>query len=77
MKILSLLCREGKYDDAAESLGELIQYFDRHEPKSHYLYYEAGQLFSRVVRRVKHSNNLFKLSFVKQGFINFESNRLI
>ena len=52
MKILSLLCREGKYDDAAESLGELIQYFDRHEPKSHYLYYEAGQLFSRVVRRV-------------------------
>lgn len=48
MIILSLLCREGKYHDAADAIGELIQYFDRHEPKSHSLYYEAGQLFSRV-----------------------------
>ena len=50
MKIMFLLCRDGKYDEAAEAIGELIQYYDRYEPKSHYLYYEAGKLFSRVVR---------------------------
>ena len=49
MKILFLLCRDGKYDEAAEGIGELIQYYDRYEPKSHCLYYEAGKLFSRVV----------------------------
>ena len=49
MKIIFLLCRDGKYDEAAEGIGELIQYYDRYEPKSHYLYYEAGKLFSRVV----------------------------
>lgn len=52
MKIMFLLCRDGKYDEAADAIGELIQYYDRYEPKSHYLYYEAGKLFSRVVRAV-------------------------
>ncbi|CAB4022833.1 tetratricopeptide repeat 21B-like, partial [Paramuricea clavata] len=51
MKIMFLLCRDGKYDEAAEQIGELIQCYDRYEPKSHYLYYEAGKLFSRVCGR--------------------------
>lgn len=58
MKIMFLLCRNGKYDEAAEGIGELIQYYDRYEPKSHFLYYEAGKLFSRMVSPLLKSKSL-------------------
>ena len=53
MSIISFLCRDGKYDEAAEKISELIHLYDRHEPKSHSLYFEAGRLFSRVVSLAK------------------------
>ena len=47
--ILHLLCREGKYTEAAAALGELVTLMDRFEPKAHHLYYLYSACFSRMV----------------------------
>ncbi|XP_046864441.1 tetratricopeptide repeat protein 21B-like isoform X2 [Xenia sp. Carnegie-2017] len=51
MSIISFLFLDGKYDEAAEKISELIHLYDRHEPKSHSLYFEAERLYSRVCGR--------------------------
>ena len=50
MLTLQLLAREGKYDKAADKIGELIQLLDRFEPNNHALYYDMSLAFARMVR---------------------------
>lgn len=49
MLTLHLLAREGKYDEAADKIGELIQLMDRFEPNNHTLYYDTSLPFARMV----------------------------
>ena len=49
MLVLNLLAREGKYDDAAGSLSDLVQLLDRFEPRNHALYYDMSLAFARLV----------------------------
>ena len=50
MLTLHLLAREGRYDEAADRIGELIQLIDRFEPNNHALYYDTSLAFARMVR---------------------------
>ena len=49
MLVLSLLAREGKYDEAAGSLSDVVQLLDRFEPRNHALYFEMSLAFARLV----------------------------
>jgi hypothetical protein len=49
MLVLNLLAREGKYDDAAGSLSDIVQLLDRFEPRNHTLYYDMSLAFARLV----------------------------
>ena len=49
MLTLDLLAREGKYDEAADKIGELIQLIDRFEPNNHALYFDMSLAFARMV----------------------------
>ena len=50
MFVLNLLAREGKCEDAAGSLSDLVQLLDLFEPRNHSLYYDMSLAFSRLVR---------------------------
>lgn len=52
MLTLHLLAREGKYEEAAAKIGELIQILDRFEPNNHALYYDVALPFARMVSTV-------------------------
>ena len=49
MLILHMLCQEGRHNEAAAKLGDLIELVDRFEGKNHNLYYSLSKTFSRVV----------------------------
>ena len=49
MLVLNLLAREGKYDEAAGSLSDVVQLLDRFEPRNHTLYYDMSLAFARLV----------------------------
>ena len=49
MLTLHLLAREGRYSEAADKIGELIQLLDRFEPNNHALYYNMSLAFARMV----------------------------
>ena len=49
MQTLNLLACEGKYDEAADRIGELIQLLDRFEPTNHALYFDISLAFARMV----------------------------
>jgi len=51
MVVMYTLCREGKYSEASDRLGELIQMVDRCEPKNPFLYHDLSQAFSRLCGR--------------------------
>lgn len=48
-QILELLCRDGRYKEAADSIAHLFQLLERLEPSSHYLYFDFSRVFARVV----------------------------
>jgi tetratricopeptide repeat protein 21B len=48
-QILELLCRDGRYQEAAESIAHLFQLMERLEPNSHYLYFDYSRVFARIV----------------------------
>ena len=50
MFVLNLLAREGKCEDAAGSLSDLVQLLDLFEPRNHSLYYDMSLAFARLVR---------------------------
>ena len=52
MLTLHLLAREGKYEEAADKIGEIIQLLDRFEPNNHALYYDIALPFARMVGKV-------------------------
>ena len=49
MLVLNLLAREGKYDEAAGSLSDVVQLLDHFEPRNHNLYYNMSLAFARMV----------------------------
>ncbi|CAH3123731.1 unnamed protein product [Pocillopora meandrina] len=51
MVVLYTLCRDGKYNEASDRLGELIQMVDRCEPRNSYLYHDLSQAVSRLCGR--------------------------
>uniref|UniRef100_F6Q0D8 Tetratricopeptide repeat protein 21B n=1 Tax=Ciona intestinalis TaxID=7719 RepID=F6Q0D8_CIOIN len=51
MQILYLLIHQGKYAEAVNRLGELIQVIDRFEPQNSELYYTSAKLFSTICGR--------------------------
>ncbi|XP_065838597.1 tetratricopeptide repeat protein 21B-like [Oscarella lobularis] len=51
MLILHMLCQEGRHNEAAAKLGDLIELVDRFEGKNHNLYYSLSKTFSRVSGR--------------------------
>ena len=60
MLILNLLAREGKYDDAAGRLSDLVQLLDRFEPRNHPLYYDMSLAFARLVQ---YNNTTWQIEF--------------
>ena len=57
MLVLNLLAREGKYDEGADRLSDIVQLLDRFEPRNHALYYDMSLAFARLVYMWSH--NLF------------------
>ncbi|XP_020612885.1 tetratricopeptide repeat protein 21B-like [Orbicella faveolata] len=51
MIVMYTLCRDGKYSEASDRLGELIQMVDRCEPRNSFLYHDLSQAFSRLCGR--------------------------
>lgn len=51
MVVMYTLCREGKYSEASDRLGELIQMVDRCEPNNPFLYHDLALAFSRMCGR--------------------------
>jgi tetratricopeptide (TPR) repeat protein len=49
-QILELLCRDGRYNDAAEAIANLYEKMEVNEPNSHALFYDYSKVFARVVR---------------------------
>ena len=48
-QILELLCRDGRYNDAAEAIANLYDKMEINEPNSHSLFYDYSKVFARVV----------------------------
>jgi hypothetical protein len=59
-QILELLCRDGRYNDAAEAISNLFKKLEKNEPNSHGLFYDYSKVFARVVRIVFRPNS-FKI----------------
>ncbi|CAF0765805.1 unnamed protein product [Brachionus calyciflorus] len=50
-QILELLCRDGRYADAADGISNLLRKIEKNEPSSHGLYYDYSKVFARVCGR--------------------------
>lgn len=48
-QILELLCRDGRYSDAADGIANLLRKIEKNEPNSHGLFYDYSKVFARVV----------------------------
>lgn len=53
-QILELLCRDGRYNDAAEAISNLYYKMETNEGNSHALFYDYAKVFARVVSLIKY-----------------------
>lgn len=51
VKIIVILCRDGKVDETIECLQTLYKALEKHEPSNSEIYYEMAQLFSKCCGR--------------------------
>jgi tetratricopeptide repeat protein 21B len=51
-QILELLCRDGRYNDAAEAISNLFRKLEKNEPESHSIFYDYAKVFARVVSEI-------------------------
>jgi tetratricopeptide repeat protein 21B len=47
-QILELLCKDGRYNDAAEAISNLLAILEKNEPNNHALFFDYSKVFARV-----------------------------